>query len=406
VRYCQNAAREELAGYLAEICRDEGPFLPPPWLPDLAECLNAMIGDSDSVGSRPSAETAVSRAIRSSLDFTHRQRCLSVVWGGARIGKTHSSRAWVERHVGVARFVEVPSSNDILTLLRSVAAALGIVGGERLPRCELRAKIFETLRDGGPTLVLDEAHRMWPDIRQDRGLPRRVEWLMEVVNMGTPVALVALPDFWTRMAQTAKTGWRSEQFIGRVKQEVELPALTTHDFRSVTKTLLPEANARGIDVIATYAELSNRGLGGIERVVLRAKYIAQQSGRQNVSFNDVESAFKESVAPSETALKAALSKGEAKAGGRGKQRSATAAAHSILGAIRASAAPSGEPAQELRDGRPCPLETAGRGETFDDAPRRVAGGRTPISDADALGLQGPCIDDSEAQETCAEMAPG
>lgn len=423
VRYCQTAAREELAGYLAEICRDEGPFIPPPWLPDLAQCLEEMMAAGDGTMATPTAETAVNRTIRDTLNFTHRQRCLSLIWGDARIGKTHSSRGWVERHVGLARFVEVPASIDILTLLRSVASALGIVGGERLPRCELRAKIFETLRAGGPTLVLDEAHRMWPDGGQDRGLPRRIEWLMEVVNMGTPVALVALPEFFARMAQTANAGWRSEQFMGRLKHAVQLPPLTLDDFRAVTKTLLPEADARGTEVIADYALYSPRRLGGIEGMVLRARYIAQENGRAKVSKNDAILALKQTVAPSDTALEAAMATGAAKAGRRGNQRSVTAAARSIMEAIGASAAPTKEPAIGACGGRPRPVEPGGAGQA-DGAeeptvpsrgnppsaatvqPGRLGGRLKSLPDADALGLQGPCIGDSETQETRAEMASG
>ncbi|MGH7991029.1 MAG: hypothetical protein ACREDS_12675, partial [Limisphaerales bacterium] len=70
--------------------------------------------------------------------------------------------------------------------------------------------------------------------------------------------------------------------------------------------LLPAANADSIRAVARYAECSGKYLGAMDAIADTAKDFCESDGRQKVEFTDVERAIRESVTPSDEALKAAL----------------------------------------------------------------------------------------------------
>ncbi len=351
---CREMAAELLGTWLTDACLHDEPLKAPGWMPDLLECLEAMSRQSTGSDPDPIVPTAVTRAVNSSLDYSQRQGCLTLVWGKARIGKTYSARAWVARSGGLARFVEVPSSSDVLTLLRAVAAALGIRGCERQQQSQLRAQIMETLQSGDLMLVLDEAHRLWPQAGAYRCHPRRVEWLMEIVNTGTPVALLGLGDFFSRMAVVTESGWSSEQFLGRLKHSQELPPLCQEDLAAVAEALLPSVNQVGHRIISNYALVSGRCLGGVEAMVLRARFIASERGRLEVTAADVKAAYQDGMVPSDSALAAALSPQGRRTGSRRKPiggRSVSASTDPARSAPRADSVQANDGPESPEEGR-------------------------------------------------------
>lgn len=74
----------------------------------------------------------------------------------------------------------------------------------------------------------------------------------------------------------------------------------------VAKFLLPEGDAKTIELLTVYAQSSAKYLAGIDAVVRRSKYLAQKEGRVRVAGLDVKRAIKESVIPSDSALAQAM----------------------------------------------------------------------------------------------------
>lgn len=265
---------------------------------------------SEWLRSQPAyAKTAVSRSMESALDYARSARCLTVIDGPARIGKTFAARQWCAASAGLARYVQVPCSNDDRALFTAIAGALGLSCSRNYKAAEIRDRVEETLAGGDLLLVLDEAHYLWPQNWQRFAMPARVNWVMTaLVNQGVPVALVTTPQFYAAQKQVERnTGWTSEQFIGRIGHVERLPQrLERADLLAVAKALLPECGPAAWGALAAYAELSKKHLASIEAIAKRARWLTQQDGRTEPSNSDVRRAMKESVIPSDNALTESL----------------------------------------------------------------------------------------------------
>ena len=66
------------------------------------------------------AMTAVAKKVFDALDYALQERVMVRIEGDSRFGKTESVRAWADMRPGLARIVNVPSSNSIAGLLRRV----------------------------------------------------------------------------------------------------------------------------------------------------------------------------------------------------------------------------------------------------------------------------------------------
>jgi hypothetical protein len=72
-------------------------------------------------------ETIIGRRVAEAFDYARETRSLVLVDGVARIGKTFSARAYCERSGGLARYVQVPFSNDDTTFSAPSPARLASV---------------------------------------------------------------------------------------------------------------------------------------------------------------------------------------------------------------------------------------------------------------------------------------
>lgn len=254
-------------------------------------------------------ETSVSRAVESALDYTRSAGCLTLIDGPARTGKTFAARAWCERSAGLARYVQVPCSNDDRAFFAAIAEALGLSRSLSHKANEIRYRIEETLVGADLFLVLDEAHYLWPQHWQRFAMPARVNWVMTaLVNRCVPVALVTTPQFYTAQKQVERlTAWTSEQFIGRIGHVERLPQrLDKADLLAVAKSLLPTCGTAAWGALAAYADLSKKHLASLEAIAKRASWLAGQDGRPEPCASDVRRAMKDSVIPSDDALTESL----------------------------------------------------------------------------------------------------
>jgi hypothetical protein len=253
-------------------------------------------------------ETSICRRVFEALDYTRDARTLTLIDGPARIGKTFSARAWCERTAGVARYVQVPCSNDDTGFFRAIGKALGVSASLQLKASEIRNRIEEVLQHGDLMLVLDESQYCWPQSWQRYAMPSRVNWVLQaLVNFNVPVALVTTPLFYSSQKRVEElTGWTSEQLIGRIGHVERLPnKLGRADLVKVAKALLPSAEAAWV-ALAAYADISKKHLASLEAIAKRATWMASQDGEQSATAAYVRRAMKESVIPSDTALAESL----------------------------------------------------------------------------------------------------
>ena len=248
--------------------------------------------------------TALGKKVCDTLDYTLYSRSLSLIEGTARTGKTFAARTWCFQHPGVARFVEVPPSNDESSFFRALARGLGIGSSLQYKLGELRERVESVLLTGDLLLVLDEAHRLWPQMNLRYCFPKRINWVMAMANAGVPICMISTPQFieWQKAAEE-KGGWNSAQLTGRIGHYELLPAsLDVADLMAVGKAVLPEAGKYIWRVLAGYARSSARYLAAVDSIAKRSKYIAQRAGRTQCNADDVHTAMKESVVPSDARL--------------------------------------------------------------------------------------------------------
>jgi hypothetical protein len=258
--------------------------------------------------------TALGEKVCDTLDYTLHSRTLSLMEGNPRMGKSFSARAWCLLHPGAARFVEVPPSNDETDFFRSLARGLGIGSSLQYKLGELRERVESVLLPGDLLLVLDEAQRLWPQRNLRYCFPKRINWVMAMANAGVPICMVTTPQFieWQKAAEE-KGGWNSAQLTGRIGHYELLPAaLELDDLMAVGKAVLPEAGKDVLRALAAYARTSARYLAAVDSIAKRAKYLAQRAGRTECGTDDVRTAMKESVIPSDTRLVRTLEKTKSK----------------------------------------------------------------------------------------------
>lgn len=314
--HCRKEAGEKLPTLLAEICLDPKlsiASLAPWYFPTLVESLREY-QSAWIEGKRASqVVTELGSQVWETLDYSLQTRCMVLLDGLARTGKTFSVKAWCDLHPGQARYVQVPSSNDDIGFFRAIAKSLGVSINQNSKAQQLRDRIEDVLQRGKLAIVFDEAHYLWPQSNYREALPGRVNWIMTaLINQGVPVALVTTPQFMrTQRAIERKSCWTSEQFTGRIGLYKKLPdSLSEDDLSAVAKTFLPEGCARSIRALMLYAQGSTKYLAGIEWAAIYARFVANQAGRRNVVFADVVKAIKGNVVPSDNALALAMAQPE------------------------------------------------------------------------------------------------
>lgn len=309
----EGALSTMLPSFLEELCLNPAQRIEgcEPWyFPDLIQTLRDYQAALADAHEAQTVVTEVGRQTYDTLDYALQGKCLVLIEGQARIGKTFAAKAWCAEALGKARYVQVPSTNDEGSFFRAIAKALGVCCGRGWKVVQLRQRIEDVLQTGDLILVMDEAHYLWPVSDCRHNLPGRINWIMTaLVNHNVPVALVTTPQFIaTQKAVEKRTHWTSEQFIGRIGHYLPLPnSLSDADLVKVAKVCLPEGDARSIEMLVRYAQGSAKYLAGIESVVRRARYLASKEQRQKVGRADVKRAIKESVIPSDSALADALS---------------------------------------------------------------------------------------------------
>lgn len=359
--YCsRKAGGDNLLNYLVRACIDPAASLSDsePWFFSGLRSLLLDRMDSEAKELRGHiVVTAIGRKVHRCLDMALKTRSLVVVNGVARIGKSHSARTWCEQRPGVARYVEVPSSNDDIGFLRAVARGIGLGNFLKYKATEIRERVEAVLITGQLLLVLDEAHKLWPQMNYRYGHPTRINWLMSLVNKGVPICALTTPQFFTHLQHVEQhSGWASEQLTGRITHHEQLPAeLADADLEAVARNVLPEAGDIDIAALVAYARSSAKYLAAIDSIAKCARYFAEEDGRTEVRRGDIQRAMRDGAIPSDKslakALQAAAPKRRKPPGARQEAPQEEAAAEPLQRAGRGAAAPmisSASPGRAMR----------------------------------------------------------
>lgn len=254
-------------------------------------------------------ETKLGRMVADEFDYTVQSRCLSLLSGEARRGKSFAAKNCCLKNPGKARFVEVPSGNDDTSFFRALARGLGLGNFLKYKTIDIRERVESVLLSGDLALVLDEAQRLWPECWQRYARPARINWVMTMANAKVPILLVSTPQFFTGQNIAEKTGWNSAQLTGRIFNYKVLPSeLDNDDLMAVCQSVLPEATDHVLRVLSAYARQSARYLSAIESIAMRARYLAGRAGRAQCNAEDIRAAMNESVIPSDNRLNTVLEK--------------------------------------------------------------------------------------------------
>lgn len=312
VSFLMEQATVLLAGHLLQECIDPQsakPFEKIWYLSNPLSALQRYRTWAIQQASLPLAETTVSAEIFDVLQFCQETESMVLAEGGVRIGKSWALKAWCGMNPGLARYVEVPSTNDDRSFYIAVAEALGVANGTAYTGQQVSGRIVEMLRQDPVMLVLDEAAYLWPQKNRPTGVPPRILWIKTLHDMGVPIALVGTTEF-TRWQQVMvnKTGWSDGQFKGRIALYRRLPDLLgEEDLRRVAMHLLPGAAGPTIDYLVGFALTSSAGAAAIAQALKAARYRAKRAGRLEIEHEDVENAVLKDALPSENALAKAMS---------------------------------------------------------------------------------------------------
>ena len=294
----RQAAAEKLCRHLIMCCLDPSQDVSvSPWYFDnLFGALTALRRQSIKAAQTRLADTAISRSINETLDFCLSRRRMVLLEGPAGLGRTETTKAWRDAHAGIARYVEVPSSSDDRSFYASIALQLGVARGTSYKAQEIKIRVEEMLAGSDLMLLLDEAHYLWPQYLRPRKTPDRLLWIKSVFDAGTPIALVAHTDFSRWQAHCVKqTLWSDEQFERRLNRKVSLP--TEHsrdDMLKIAKAKFPQGDCRSWKLLSAYAlGTEKKQASGITEALESARYRAEQDGRAEPTFENIEAALVE-----------------------------------------------------------------------------------------------------------------
>jgi DNA transposition AAA+ family ATPase len=288
---------------------------------DLPGALLAYLDRWEKRALGPLVVTEVGGKVLESLAYAEDQKCLALVEGFARTGKTFVAKAWCEARPGKRRFVSLSEATSDKEFYREIAKAIGAASSYGLKGNELRERVNDILRPGFLTLVIDEAHFLWPQRNLREASPRRIEWVRaSLANYSVPVVMIATHQFTKAQQQIEKhTNWSSAQLIGRIAFCAKLPDhLGKVDIAAVARFHLPEAEDQTINFLVDYVIASKKHLASIDHGIRAARHEARKAGRATVTHKDVLLGFRNTVLPSDGNLIAASQSPDPALAGRKK----------------------------------------------------------------------------------------
>jgi hypothetical protein len=191
------------------------------------------------------AETEITARMIDTLEFwrSEPKACVVLIMGKPGVGKTITLRAVCDMSAGMVRYVETPASNSNRDFYAAVARSLGCADGSSYNGSQIKSKVEETLHLSELSLGFDEAQMLWPQHARPQSRPERLQWIKTMLDAGTAVALVGLPEFrdWQEL-YVKKSLWKDEQLDRRLNRTVELGSQTRMDLIRIARALHPHGD--------------------------------------------------------------------------------------------------------------------------------------------------------------------
>nr|VFK58232.1 MAG: hypothetical protein BECKUNK1418G_GA0071005_100258 [Candidatus Kentron sp. UNK]VFK68329.1 MAG: hypothetical protein BECKUNK1418H_GA0071006_100158 [Candidatus Kentron sp. UNK] len=210
-------------------------------------------------------ETDTAKRIISAIFSAHVNRDISLIHGGAGLGKSVCARQYREETPNVYLVTMTPTVNSTVACLERIAMTLGLrVGNERAARIE--AVIVEKLMGSEGLLIIDEAqHLSMPALETIRSIHDATE--IGLVLMGNEIIYTRVTG-GTRASEFA-------QLFSRIGMRVSLRQPTQEDVRMLIRaTELPREKAI-FDVLLRIARKPG-ALRGMKKVIRNATLIARE----------------------------------------------------------------------------------------------------------------------------------
>jgi hypothetical protein len=160
---------------------------------------------------------------------------------------------------------------------------------------ELQTRVESFLGSSGMMLVIDEAHRLFPQTERMYSHPELINWLYTMWDIGVPVALCVTPQFITRMdAVEQQTDWRSGQLKRRIEKWENLPSrISEQDILAVACRLAPGYSKTMIEEAVDFAMNTRRQLDALKRALSAADQFAAENGRTKPTAADLQQGIKD-----------------------------------------------------------------------------------------------------------------
>jgi hypothetical protein len=172
-----------------------------------------------------------------------------------------------------------------MTLFRCIAQAAGTACSIARKAGEIKANVEKALQPGHLTLVLDEAHFLWPQsARAERSAPKRVDWLRTaLVDSGVPVAIISTPQYFANQCDRFRQGgWNASQIQRRLAHIERLPeSLSIADMQAVIRLHFPEIPTATVYDIAILATGSLGFVGAIAHLRKRLDFLVSRKGARS-----------------------------------------------------------------------------------------------------------------------------
>jgi hypothetical protein len=310
---CVNAARENLATYLRELC--ELPHVrfrrtaerwsggQAPWyFSAVAEAILRFMDRRAERIEATIAETEITRQMFRWLGKASNTARAVMISGNSRFGKTESLRTWCQMHPGRVRLVNTSSSNSESDLLREVAKALGIELGPKQRGFQLRETLDYVLEHAGLMLVFDEFQFVFPEKYSRNTIPSRLNWVRRsVMDKRVAAAFVCTPQAYqsARGKFVRTTGYAIEQFDERILKTVHLPAeLPLAELLAVANIHFPGLRREYLEYVVNQARATERNfVSDIEKIATLAYDNAKEAGRTVPTLADIKAAIADVLPP-------------------------------------------------------------------------------------------------------------
>ena len=251
------------------------------------------------------AKTAVCDVVWEQLKVCRQTNRMIVLEGREGIGKTEAVKAWWMANLDRVRYVSVSGLANRTVVLKAVAEAIGLCGGNIRHATEKQHRIERALQKSGLMLIIDEAHFLASVGETGRKKPRLIDWIdTGLCNNRIPVTLVATHQFSKQLSAAGKdAGYNLGQFKRRCFRFVSLPDdVSKADLKKVARKLAPSLSPAGIQALVGYAASNHQPLSVMRYAIEEARLLAEQAQRAAFDDTDLIEAIEQYRLPSDRSL--------------------------------------------------------------------------------------------------------